>query len=424
MKIAMLADLHLNKSAHKEVLDKSSEFRKVPFRHADFMRAFMWSIDKILNLNPDLVVINGDIYDHPDPSNKVRGFFSGQLRRLLEKNIRTLILIGNHDVSQETHSLADIQELKLGKLIVISNPTTTVFKNDNDEKVQLVLLPYSVDVEQKKTTIKESFYKLVEDQKNEKPYPRLFCGHFAVKGQKMNSYEVEEGGALLSHAEETKTKDFLNNSKKDISSSDLDKIDADYIFLGDFHEMQRLKCKTKGWYGGSLEKNNFNERSQQKGFLFYDSSYDDEKMGNCRFIKNPYCRPMLQLEGTLTDMKKQFASIDVTEWQNAIVRLKFIGTKKEMIDFSTGESSFKNEVVEKLNAIHMYHDIGKVLDEDAEMIMSRIEKEIDEHGVMEETDVMDVVEEIIDEREKDEKEKEILMEMATDVYKKTMGKRK
>lgn len=431
MKIVVLADLHLNKATYRNIMDRSSEFGNIPFRHADFMRAFRWTIDECLRMNPDMVVIAGDIYDHPEPGNKVRGFFSGQLSRLANANIRIVIITGNHDVSQENHALTDIEKLGLKRLTVLSNPVATTYQIASGEKARLMFFPYSLEVERKIKTIKDSFKDFLgKEQINPKSdCPILFFGHFSVLGQRMNRYNAEEGQITLTNSTttllpESEQKEYVNRNKNDIGPEDLDQIGADYIFLGDFHEKQVLKCKTMGWYGGSLEKNSFNEVAHEKGFIFYDSSMPKGEMGCCRFIAYPNCRPMLHLTGSLVNMKKQFAAVDTAKYQEAIVRLNFDGNKKEQAEFEASSPAFKEEIINKTNAIHLYHNIGDVTDAETELALSKIEKEIQENGMIEAADVIEVVKEMIFEREKDEKERTILVDMAVKVYQDTMSKRK
>lgn len=434
MRIGILADLHLNKATYRSILDRSSEFGSIPFRHADFMRAFRWSIDECLKLKLDLVVIAGDIYDHPEPGNKVRGFFSEQLSRLANMNIGVVIITGNHDVSKENHALTDIEKLGIKRLKVLATPSATTFtveRGEIIEKARLMFFPYSLEVERKIKSIRDSFKDFLgKEQATPKPnYPVLFFGHFSVLGQRMNRYNAEEGQITLTSSTTTvlsdsDQKEYVNRNKNDISPEELDKIGADYVFLGDFHEKQALKCKTRGWYGGSLEKNSFNEVAHEKGFIVYDSLEAEGEMGHCKFISYPNCRPMLHLTGSLVDMKTQFASIDTSKYQEAIVRLNFAGDKKDRAEFEAGEDAFKKEILEKTNAIHMYHNIGEVTDKETELALSRIEKEIQENGMIEAADVIEVVKEMIYEREKDEKECEIVIDMAVKIYQETMSNRK
>ena len=86
MKIAIIADCHLNKTVYKGVMDKNK--LSLPFRNVDYMNAFEYMIDKNINeIKPELVVIPGDIFDTFDPNNDVRGFLNEQIAKLKEARI-------------------------------------------------------------------------------------------------------------------------------------------------------------------------------------------------------------------------------------------------------------------------------------------------------------------------------------------------
>jgi len=418
MKIAVVPDLHLNKATYKTIMDR--EFADVPFRSADFMRSFRWIIDKCINdIKPNLFVIPGDVYNQFDPSNAVRGFFSSQILRLTEQDIPVVILTGNHDVCRKHHALKDIQELGLSKVKVVDSPRIMLLR----EGIKLLLFPYSLDIEQKKVTIKEEFEKFLKEvRKRDDGKPSIFFGHFGVVGGKLNEYE-EENELLDILTDSTVTpvikikKKFVNNNPDDIDISDLDRIGSDYVLLGDYHEFQRLPTsKCIAIYPGSIEKTDFSEMSQRKGFIVYDSEGEmTEELGLCKFIEYPHCRSMKEFKGNLTQIKKQFSELDPSQYKEPIVKIYFEGTSEELFEFSTGLESFKKEVRKVLNPIHLYH-IQKIRNPRLEANASRIEKEILDKGHMEADDVLAVVKEIIVERVKDKDEQQKTIDLAVEIY--------
>lgn len=428
MKIACIADLHLNKTVYKNVMDK--DWPTIPFRSGDFMRAFQWMVDECINnIHPDIVALLGDIYDTYDPTNVHRGFFSQQLKKLTDANIPVIILIGNHDVCMKHHSLKDIFELDLRKIRVIESPEIITLK---DNRMRLLLFPYSIEIERKNITPKEEFRKFLEKIKQEKQdIPTIFFGHIGVQGAKMNEYDdLEKIQALQSFGGELKDlldsksiakKDYLNHNPNDISMTDLDEIGCKYVVLGDFHEHQILKTQNcVATYPGSIERSNMLHRDQKKGFIVYDSEAKEEgALGKCMFIEYPNCRPMLQMEGNFEAIKNEFDKLDASKYQGAVVRMVFKGNSNELIEFSSNMEAFKKQLKEKINPIHIYHD-QEVINE-AEETPFEIEKEMMERGHIESQDVLEVVKEIIKEQKKDNnKEMGELIKLADEIYAKTM----
>jgi len=414
MKIVVVPDLHLNKSVYKGVKDRNNP--SVPFRSADFMRAFQFVVDKSINeIKPDLFVIPGDVYDNPSPSNKVRGFFSLQLRKLTSAQIPVIVLLGNHDVFMRNHALKGIQELGLKNVKIVESPSIFPYKG-----VKLLFLPYSTDVEQKKVTMKEEFSNFLDKVKEQDDgTPSLFFGHFAVCGAKMNEYvdPLFTTDTTTTDIPEIAKKAFINKNPHDIKVDELDEIGAEYVFLGDFHEFQIMKTKKcVALYGGSVEKSDFSEIEQKKGFILYDSEVKEEgNLGKCRFIENTTCRPMMQLEGNFDAIRQQFASKDTSELQDCIVKIAFKGSPEELILFSSGLDNFKKELREKLNPIHIV-TTQKVKNDVVEEEASLLEQEIMEKGHIETEDIMPIVSEILMERIQDQSEGEATVALAQEIY--------
>lgn len=416
MKIAIAPDLHLNKAVYKGVKDRDNP--ALPFRSADFMRAFEYIVDICINeLKPDLFVIPGDVYDHPSPSNKVRGFFSTQLKKLTDAKIPSIILLGNHDVFMKDHALKDIKELDLKSIKIIESPTIFSYKG-----LKLLFLPYSTDVEQKKVTMREEFNNFLKEIKEkDNGTPSLFFGHFAVQGAKMNEYidPLFVTDTTTTDIPLKAKKDFINKNPNDIKVSDLDKIGAEYVFLGDFHEFQIMNTKKcVALYGGSIEKSDLSEINQKKGFILFDTEAEEKgNMGKCRFIEYPNCRPMLQLEGNFDDIRKQFAKQDVSKLQDSIVKIAFKGTGDELLSFSSGLDAFKKELRDKLNPIHVV-TTQKVKNEAIEEEASQLEQEIMEKGHLEAEDIMPIVKEALKEKskDKDKEELEAIVDLAQEIY--------
>ena len=424
MKIAIISDLHLNKTIYKTVMDRKNS--NLPFRHVDFMRSFKWMVDKcIQDIKPNLIVINGDVYDNPHPSNEVRGFFSSQLHRLYSNNIRVIILTGNHDVLKHTHSLADIKKLGLGELKVIDQ-----FYIEDFENYRLVFMPYSLDIEQKKTTVRGEFQNVLNKIKSEpSPYPLIFFGHFGVKRAILNSYyknpddKTTTTPTLIKKENNADDTPYFSRRAEDVECEWLDDLGAEYIFLGDFHKHQILNIKTHGFYVGSIEKGDMNEIKQPKGFMVFDSEGETIKdYGKSRFIEYPNCRPMLEIRGTIQEIRNKFGSLDYSKYMESIVKLVFFGNKRDFLDFASGIESLKKEIQEKLNPIHIFTHNPHPHDKNEEEKISELTKEIMEKGHITDEDVLTVIKEMITETVKDKEEQSKVSELAVEIYQEVMGK--
>jgi DNA repair exonuclease SbcCD nuclease subunit len=420
MKIASISDLHLNRLTYKGVMDR--EFTSLPFRNADFMRSFAWMVDDIINNEkPDLVTLCGDIYDYFDPNNEVRGFFSAQCKKLVVAKIPMIILIGNHDVCRKHHALKDISELGIKSIKVVDQSEEYIFKDHN-----LLLFPYSLDVECQKITVIDSYNQFIEKVNNgpNKDMPRLMFMHAGIRGGKINEYTDTKALETLGDISKMldinlPKKEFRNSSKSDLDNDDLDKANASYVFLGDYHERQVLNTKKcVAIYSGSIEKTDIKETNQTKGYVVYDSEgpiNDDTKMGKCRFVDYPNCRPMIELKGTLLEIKEQFDKANHSKLKDAIVKINFVGNQSELIDFSVGLDALKKDINNKITPIHMFHE-QNTRNEEQETKATELQNEIESSGHITNDDVLKIISEIITEQIKEKDEMNAVIMLAKEIF--------
>lgn len=424
-----MADLHLNKTVYKGVMDE--ELTDLPFRNADLMRAFEFAINKNVNeIHPDLAVILGDVYDSANPINPIRTFFNTQLRKLSEANIPVIILTGNHDVSSKHHALEPIAALGLKNIKVVSTPKLITFK----DKV-FMLFPYSLEVEKHEISIRDQFHNFVKyTHKQIELRPELqnkeimFFGHFGVNGAIKNSYDDSESNGDHADSSEDiiaeiqKSKKVMNHDIDDITIMDLKTIGANYIFLGDYHQHQVLDTKdTVSFYIGGLEKCNFAEKNHKKGFVVYDSEMESSSIGKCNYIEYSSCRPMIELKGNYDKMLKDMEKYP--ESTKTLIKVYFVGDEKELLEYSVKIEDFKKKLSSKFKPLYIFSK-QKLINEEAEEEASQIEKNIASQGHIGDSDVRQVVEETIKEKETNLEEQSILINMANKVYEETKEEEK
>ena len=422
MKIAAIADLHLNRVVYKGIYDK--EFEGIPFRSGDFMRSFRWMVDECINnVKPDLIVLCGDIYDYYEPTNEVRGFFSSQCQKIAKAKIPLIILIGNHDVCSKHHALKDIGELGLKNIVVVEESQILKFKDLN-----LLLFPYSLKIEKKDIKLNDAFKELIKKTiKDCDDSPRLLFGHCGIQGGTLNEYNDIEKIVEMEETTETTTpilmteapkKAFKDTNPNHLSIEDIDAIGAEYAFFGDFHKHHFLdtkKCRTM--YTGSIEKYSMHEINQKKGFVVYDTEAEikDETYGKCHFVEYPHCRPMYEFKGTLPQIRKEFEGLKHEDYQGAIVKVNFVGDSNDLIDFSIGLDDLNKDIVSKIKPIYLFH-VQTTKNKEQEEIVSEIEKEIMDKGHISDDDVLDIVVEITKEKVEDEKQREKIVDLATEIH--------
>ncbi len=407
MIISVMADCHINKIAHKGTMDKN--YPSLSFRTVDFMRSFKNLIDQNLNkINPDVLVMVGDEFDHFSPSNDVSKFFNIQVGRLSEAGIKTFILTGNHDVCKSNHALFPLQGLNIKNISVVDDSECVIL----EDKI-LAFFPYSLDIEQEEISLKDKFYKFLENihdvKKQNGDKEIFFFGHIGVKGAVISEYETKDI--------ENRKRKFRNSNQKDINFDDLEKIGAKYIFLGDYHRHQILPIKNcHAMYTGSIDRTDITQAEHEKGFVVYDDSVQLDKLyGKTKFVTNDKCRPMLEIKGNLSDIESALMSLNSTKYKGAIVKLNFVGKRDELIVFAANLDKYKSEIKNKIQAVVIYSE-HTVTDR---FIVNRddvINDDLIKDGCVDSVLVLSVINEMIRDNVTDEHEINEIKRMAADIY--------
>lgn len=135
MRFLHLADLHLGKSLYGVSLidQKDQEFWKDRF------------LEIVEELQPDAVVIAGDVYDRSAPSGDAVMLFNDMLTRLDKMGIPVLITAGNHDSGQRLSFAGEIlakQNIYIAGILEKELRHVTIQEKDGSGEVTFWLLPY------------------------------------------------------------------------------------------------------------------------------------------------------------------------------------------------------------------------------------------------------------------------------------------
>jgi DNA repair exonuclease SbcCD nuclease subunit len=213
-------------------------------------------------------------------------------------------------------------------------------------------------------------------------------------------------------------KNWYDSSAEKVSVGDLELLNVDYVFLGDYHRYQKLPVeKNVAMYVGSIERTDFNEIGQKKGFVIFDSDAKEDKVS---FIEYKDCRKFVELIGSLNDIKEAAKRIDIENNQKSIVKLTFRGTNADYIEYSKKHDRIKEWINSKLNPVHFIFDreIVSLFAKPSVDPESQKDNHIDASKIEapEERMVLSVVSDLIDEIEKNDNERISLKKLAEEIY--------
>jgi predicted phosphodiesterase len=91
-RIVALGDAHLGRQYYSKTTSHG-----VNQREADFEQAFESAVDTALALDPDVVLLLGDVFDHPRPGYRAFRVAQRALSRVREHSVPLVAISGNHD---------------------------------------------------------------------------------------------------------------------------------------------------------------------------------------------------------------------------------------------------------------------------------------------------------------------------------------
>lgn len=245
MKVMHLSDLHLGKSIFERSLIDDQKY----------------ILDQIIDIIDEnkvtVLMLSGDIYDKQVPSTQAVNLLDSFLTKLTKRNIKTLIIPGNHDSESRLGFGNKILE---NNGLIIENSYKGKLRKVVIEDVNFYLLPfikplnvrgYFEDV----TSYNDAIKKIIEKTKINKNEKNILLTHqfYTLNGEypELSDSELNLGGI-----------DNVNIKLLD---------DFNYVAMGHIHRPQKL-YKDTFRYSGSILKYSFSESKFNKSVPIIDTS--------------------------------------------------------------------------------------------------------------------------------------------------------
>jgi len=268
IKLVHFADLHLGVENYGRI-DPTTGLSS---RLTDFLRSFDQVVDYALDeANAvDMVVFAGDAFRTRDPSPTYQRAFARRMRRLSEGGLPVVLIAGNHDLptaANRAHAVEIFHTLSVSHVHVSSAPEWFRIETESGP-VQVVTLPWVTrssllardeyknrPLEEINELIVERLIQIVEGEGGlisqlDRTVPTLLVAHGTVQGAVYGS----ERSVMLGN-------DVL------LPPSLVRHPAWDYVALGHIHKHQVLHDSPPVVYAGSLERIDFGEEKESKGFV-------------------------------------------------------------------------------------------------------------------------------------------------------------
>lgn len=267
MRILHLADIHLGMENYGRIDPATG----LSTRLGDFLKTLNEALDWALANSVDLVLIAGDIFKNRDPSPTVQREFAKCIHKLSHVGMPTFILVGNHDVPNalsRANTVEIYSTLAVPGVTVAQKPSYHVIPTKSGP-VQIIAIPWlsrsymlsnkdfrNLDAD----ALNKELLNLVEAyidgalQKVDPAIPTILTAHASVQGA-VFSTEKE----IMLGQDVVYPKTMLTDER------------IDYVAMGHIHKYQVLTHQRPPIvYPGSLERIDFGEERDPKGFVTID----------------------------------------------------------------------------------------------------------------------------------------------------------
>jgi DNA repair protein SbcD/Mre11 len=270
MKLIHFADLHLGVENYGQINPETG----LSSRLEDYLKALDQVIDFAIEKKVDLVIFCGDAYKTREPSQTQQREFAKRIKRLSTGGIPLFLLIGNHDLPNALGRATAIEifdTLSVPDVYVSNRPGLLRIRTQSGE-IQIAALPW---VRRSALLSKEDTRNLSFNQINE----RLQRALTGIITDMAASVDPALPAVLAAHvwvlnARIGSEKSMSIGQEHMLLLSSVANPAFDYVALGHIHKGQVLNEYPPVIYSGSLERLDFGDEEDEKGFYLINIEED------------------------------------------------------------------------------------------------------------------------------------------------------
>ena len=408
MRILHFSDVHIGVENYGRVDPETG----LSTRLGDFLASFDEVVTYAIDNRVDLALFSGDAYKSRDPSQTHQREFARRVARMANAGVPVFLLVGNHDMpyvvgratALEIFDTLEVQNVHIGdslRIHVVQTPSGPL---------QVVAVPW---VRRSAFLARDEARGLSPEQVNEAIQERLTR---AIRYQADNLDAavpaVLAGHVTVSQAVAGSEQSMMLGRDHVLLNSGVALPEFDYVALGHIHKHQVLGHSPMMAYAGSLERVDFGEERDDKGFCVVE--LDPSQPPGSRFqgfsFEQVNARTFLTVSveispGDLDPTATVLHAISRHHIEGAIVKLRMalpVGLEAHLRDSEIRQAlegafyvaSISKEVVERRrprlgsayakgldprDALRIYLEGREVAPDRVEALMRRAEELIAEH---------------------------------------------
>lgn len=286
MKILHTSDLHIGKYIGTYDLKEDTEY------------VLNQVVDTAIRERVEVVLISGDVFDRPNPSEEAIKMYVSFLKQLLDKNIKVIAISGNHDSGIRLSAYKDI----LGKGYFVEGefnfPMRKVSLNDEFGPVNFYMLPFftpfivksNLKLEKGLENYDLAMDEIIKRENIDTSQRNIILAHQFVAGFKFGGSEEDFS--------------YSNGDEKNVAGVGIISLDKfqnfDYVALGHIHKPQKISRETIRYSGSLLKYKTSEIDGPDKSVVIIDL----KEKGNIEVKLDPIkpLHPFVKIEGLLSEL--------------------------------------------------------------------------------------------------------------------------
>lgn len=286
MKILHTSDLHIGKYIGTYDLKEDTEY------------VLNQVVETAIRERVEVVLISGDVFDRPNPSEEAIKMYVSFLKELLDKNIKVIAISGNHDSGIRLSAYKDI----LGKGYFVegefNSPMRKVSLNDEYGPVNFYMLPFftpfivksNLKLEKGLENYDLAMDEIIKRENIDTSQRNIILAHQFVAGFKFGGSEEDFS--------------YSNGDEKNVAGVGIISLDKfqnfDYVALGHIHKPQKISRETIRYSGSLLKYKTSEIDGPDKSVVIIDL----KEKGNIEVKLDPIkpLHPFVKIEGLLSEL--------------------------------------------------------------------------------------------------------------------------
>lgn len=286
MKILHTSDLHIGKYIGTYDLKEDTEY------------VLNQVVDTAIRERVEVVLISGDVFDRPNPSEEAIKMYVSFLKELLDKNIKVIAISGNHDSGIRLSAYKDI--LVKGYFVEgeFNSPMRKVSLNDEFGPVNFYMLPFftpfivksNLKLEKGLENYDLAMDEIIKRENIDTSQRNIILAHQFVAGFKFGGSEEDFS--------------YSNGDEKNVAGVGIISLDKfqnfDYVALGHIHKPQKISIETIRYSGSLLKYKTSEIDGPDKSVVIIDL----KEKGNIEVKLDPIkpLHPFVKIEGLLSEL--------------------------------------------------------------------------------------------------------------------------